>query len=100
QPSGGITFNATQSLNLTGNTPDGRLGSLIQIENLGTSQTGDITISAAQLSLQNGGEIINRTYTQAPGGNVTVNVAGLIDVDGFAPANPTNQSLIVTATFN
>jgi filamentous hemagglutinin family protein len=100
QPSGGITVNATQSLNLTGNTPDGKLGSLIEIENLGMGQTGDITISAAQLSLQNGGEISNRTFTQAPGGNITVNVAGLIDVDGFAPANPTSESSISTITFN
>ncbi|MHC5831627.1 MAG: filamentous hemagglutinin, partial [Nostoc sp.] len=74
QPSGGITVNATQSLNLTGNTPDRRLGSLIQIENLGTSQTGDINISVAQLSVQNGGQISNRTLAQAPGGNITVNV--------------------------
>ncbi len=100
QPSLGIRVNATQTLNLTGNTPDGRQGSLIQIENLGTGQTGDITISAAQLSLQNGGEINNRTFAQAPGGNITVNVAGLIDVDGFAPANPTNESLIATLTLN
>ncbi|MEH2414214.1 S-layer family protein [Nostoc sp.] len=100
QPSGGITVNATQTLNLTGNTPDGRLESFIQIENLGTSQTGDVTISAAQLSLQNGGGIGNRTFTQAPGGNITVNVAGLIDIDGFAPGNPALLSSIGTVTTN
>ncbi|MHC5712050.1 MAG: two-partner secretion domain-containing protein [Nostoc sp.] len=100
QPSGGIAVNATQSLNLTGNTPDGRLGSLIKIENLGTSQTGDITISAAQLSLQNGGGIATGTFVQAPGGNITANVAGLIDIDGFAPANPANASSIATITFS
>ncbi|MHC5823251.1 MAG: filamentous hemagglutinin N-terminal domain-containing protein, partial [Nostoc sp.] len=100
QPSGGITVNATQSLNLTGNTPDGKLGSLIQFENLGRSQTGDVTIFAAQLSIQNGGGISNWKFAQAPGGNITVNVAGLIDVDGFAPANAANVSLIATFTSN
>jgi large exoprotein involved in heme utilization and adhesion len=100
QPFGGITVNATQSLNLTGNTPDGKLGSLIQIDNLGTSQTGNITISAAQLSIQNGGGIATRTFVTAPGGNITVNVAGLINADGFAPADPTNASSIGTLTFN
>ncbi|MEH2360505.1 filamentous hemagglutinin N-terminal domain-containing protein, partial [Nostoc sp.] len=100
QTSGGITVNATQSLNLTGNTPDGKLGNLIQIENLGTSQTGDITISAAQLSVQNGGQISNLTFAQAPGGNITVNVTGSTDVDGFAPANPANPSRIATFTSN
>ncbi|MEH2285569.1 MAG: S-layer family protein [Nostoc sp.] len=100
QPSVGITVNATQTLNLTGNTPDGKLGSLIQIENLGTGQTGDITIFAAQLSLQNGGGIGTRTFTQAPGGNITVNVAGSTNIDGFAPANPANASSIATFTSN
>jgi filamentous hemagglutinin family protein len=100
QPSGGITVNATGSLNLTGNTPDGRQGSLMQIENLGTSQTGDITISAAQLSLQNGGQIDNRTFSKAPSGNITVNVAGSTDIDGFTPANPILNSGMGTTTFS
>jgi filamentous hemagglutinin family protein len=100
QPSLGITVNATGSLNLTGNTPDRKLGSLITIENLGTSQTGDITISAAQLSFQNGGQINNRTFVQAPGGNITVNVAGSTDIDGFAPANPILGSGIGTTTYS
>ncbi|WP_365742316.1 S-layer family protein [Nostoc sp. JL33] len=100
QPSGGITVHATESINLTGNTPDGRLGSLIQIENLGTGQTGDISVFAAQLSIQNGGGIGTRTFTQTLGGNITVNVAGLIDIDGFAAANPANPSSIATFTSN
>ncbi|MEH2133659.1 MAG: S-layer family protein [Nostoc sp.] len=100
QPSGGITVNAAQSLNLTGNTPDGSLGSLIQIENLGTSQTGDISVSAAQLSLQNGGQIRTRTFTQTLGGNITVNIAGLIDIDGFAPANASSIATFTTNSAN
>ncbi|MHC5719592.1 MAG: filamentous hemagglutinin, partial [Nostoc sp.] len=85
---------------LTGNTPDGRLGSFIEIENLGTGQTGDISVFAAQLSIRNGGGIATKTFVQAPGGNITVNVAGLIDIDGFAPANPANPSSIATLTFS
>ena len=100
QPSGGITVHATQSINLTGNTPDGRLGSLIRIDNLGTGQTGDITIAAAQLSLQNGAQINNRTYTQADSSNITVNVAGLIDIAGFAPGDLSSGSSFTTITSN
>ncbi|MFB2982215.1 filamentous hemagglutinin N-terminal domain-containing protein, partial [Microseira sp. BLCC-F43] len=100
QPSGGITVNATESLNLTGNTPDSSQGSLIRIENLGTAQTGDITIKAAQLSVQNGGQIWNLAFTEAPGGNIVVNVADSIDVDGFAPANPSVTSAIFTIARN
>ncbi len=98
QSSGGITVKATESLNLTGNTPDGRLGGGIAIENLGTGQTGDITISAGQLSIQNGGQIVAPTFSQAPSSNIIVNAAGVINVDGFAPANPIYVSAIYTST--
>ncbi|MEH2456618.1 S-layer family protein [Nostoc sp.] len=100
QSSGGITVHATETLNLTGNTADKRLPSLIQIENLGTSQTGDIIISAAQLSLQNGGRINTATFAPAPGGNITINVAGLITVDGSVPTNPSFASSIEASTWN
>ncbi|GET41827.1 two-partner secretion domain-containing protein [Microseira wollei] len=100
QSFGGITVNATESLNLTGNIVDGSLGSLIRVENLGTGRTGNITISAAQLSMQNGGGIWNSTFTEAVGGNIAINVAGSIDVNGFVPADPTILSMIVTFALN
>ncbi len=99
QPFEGITIKATEALNLTGNTRDGRLGNLIRIENLGIGQTGDITIAAAQLSLQNGGDIRATTYTSGFGGNVVVNVAGLIEANGFAPLNPGFTSAIAAGTY-
>ena len=99
QPSGNITVYAREALNLTGTTPDGRSGSYIQMDNLGTGQSGDIHISAAQLSIQNGGTIRASTFSPAPSGNVMVNVLGAIEVDGFAPANPVEQSQIATITF-
>jgi filamentous hemagglutinin family protein len=98
QSSGGITIHATESLNLTGNTNDGRLGSLIQISNSGIGQTGDITLSAAQLSLLNGGLISTQMFTQASGGNIIANVAGSIDIDGFAPGNPVRTSSVSATT--
>jgi filamentous hemagglutinin family protein len=96
----GITVKATESLNLTGNTLDRKLGSLIKIDNLGSGQTGDITISAAQLSVKNAAQLSNQTFAKAPGGNIRINVTGSIHVDGFAPAKPTVSSVITTTTFN
>jgi len=98
KPSAGITVRATESLNLTGDTA-GRVG-MIYIDNLGTGQGGDVTISAAQLSLQNGGQIVNRTFTQGAGGNITANVAGLLEINGEASANSTNPSTITTLTLS
>jgi len=99
--SGGITVNATGFLTLQGNAANGGgLGSQIRIDNLGTGQTGDITISATQLSVQNGGEISIQLFTPAPGGNINVNVPGSISIDGINPTNPVNGSVIETATAN
>jgi large exoprotein involved in heme utilization and adhesion len=73
-------------------------GSLIQVENLGTGQSGDINLTAAQITLTQGSMIINRTLSFAPGGNITANVSGEILIDGFAPANPGAVSSIATRT--
>jgi large exoprotein involved in heme utilization and adhesion len=96
QPSGGITVNATGSLNLAGNTANGQLGSFIQINNLSTGQTGDIALSAAQMSLQDGATISTRTRNQVAGGNVTANVSGTTEVSGFNRNNPAIYTAFVT----
>ncbi|BAY89343.1 filamentous hemagglutinin family outer membrane protein [Microchaete diplosiphon NIES-3275] len=99
QTSGGITLKATESLNLTGNITDGSIGSIIQSDNLGTGQIGDITISAKQLSIQNGGQIATKIFNQGSGGNIKANIADLIVLDGFAPSNG-NKSSLATYTLS
>ncbi|MBD2299979.1 S-layer family protein [Nostoc sp. FACHB-190] len=98
EQSQGITVHATESLSLTGNTSDQRLGSIIKIENLGTGSSGDILIGANQLSLADGGQIWHSIFTKAVSGNITFNVEGLMDLNGFVPGNPSIPSSIVTIT--
>jgi filamentous hemagglutinin family protein len=100
QTSGGMTVRATGNLKLTGNTSDGQSGSLLQLENLGAGQTGDLTLSAAQLFVQNGARIVAQTFTQAPGSNLRVDVAGDIDINGVASSNPRIFSIILSMTLN
>jgi filamentous hemagglutinin family protein len=98
--SGDLTVKATGTLNLIGNSQNGRLGSLIQLNNLGAGAAGDVNIAAAEINLSEGGSIGNRTYSPAPGGNVSINVAGSILINGVAPANPVAASSISTGTYN
>ncbi|MBD2202485.1 S-layer family protein [Calothrix sp. FACHB-1219] len=100
QESGGITVKATGSLNLMGNTANGELGSLIQINNFATGKVGDISISAAQLSLQDGARIVTRTRTQTNAGNIITNVGSTTDIRGFNIANPALYTGIVTFSLN
>jgi filamentous hemagglutinin family protein len=98
QKSEGITIQATAALTLAGNSHNGILGSLLQIDNLGAGVSGDIHISAAQMNLLDGASVANRTFS-APGGNTTVTVSGAIVIDGVAPANPLSVSSISMATY-
>jgi filamentous hemagglutinin family protein len=94
KPGSGITLNARESLTLAGNTPDGNLGSLILLENSGITQPGSIAIAASQLSLQDGAQIKTTTTTSAPGGQIMIQVGGLINVEGSTPV----QQIDITAS--
>ncbi|MEA5551831.1 S-layer family protein [Anabaena cylindrica UHCC 0172] len=100
QPSHGITIKATEDISLTGNTSDGKLESLIQIDNLGITPSGDINLSAERLLLKDGASIRNWTFTPVNGGNITANVMNMIDIDGFALANPIVSTSISSVTLN
>jgi filamentous hemagglutinin family protein len=96
----GINIQAIGTLNLTGSTLDGRLGSLIYIDNFGTGVSGDINVTSAQMNLSQGGAITNRTFSPSDGGKITINTIGSMVVDGVAPANPVASSSISTTTYN
>ncbi|MGI0493634.1 filamentous hemagglutinin N-terminal domain-containing protein [Alkalinema pantanalense CENA528] len=98
QPAQGITLQATGTLSLNGTTANGLLNSFIQIDNLGLTSPGDINVSAAQLLLKDGANIHNWTFAPAMGGNINVNVAGAIEVDGFVPFVPPAVSSITSIT--
>ncbi|BAY13822.1 beta strand repeat-containing protein [Calothrix sp. NIES-2098] len=100
QPAKGITVKATETVSLTRNTSDGKLSSFIQIDNLGITPTGDINLAAAQLSLKDGANIHNWTFTPINGGNITANITGAIVVDGFVPTNPIVSTSITSITLN
>ncbi|OUC11694.1 MAG: filamentous hemagglutinin [Alkalinema sp. CACIAM 70d] len=98
QPAQGMTLQATGNLSLGGTTANGLLNSFIQIDNLGLTSPGDMNVSAAQLLLKDGANVHNWTFTPATGGNINVNVAGAIEVDGFVPFVPSAVSSITAIT--
>ncbi|PMB40078.1 hypothetical protein CEN40_22860 [Fischerella thermalis CCMEE 5205] len=61
---------------------------------------GDIDISAQQLTVQGGAGISTASFTNAAGGNVNIDVSGLVQVDGFAPFSPSALSFIGSSTFS
>ncbi|MHC0067408.1 two-partner secretion domain-containing protein [Nostoc sp. UIC 10890] len=98
QPWGGIKVNASESLQLSGASPDGRFISLIRTESLGSGDGGDIEVFSKRLVLQEGGAITNRNYSDANGGNVLVNASDSLQLLGFSSFNPFLISSIVTSS--
>jgi filamentous hemagglutinin family protein len=95
---GSIKVNAAESLKLSGASPDGRFISLIRTESLGSGDGGDIEVFSRQLVLQEGGAITNRNYSNANGGDITINASDSLQLLGFSPSNPFFISSIVTSS--
>ncbi|MEH2326850.1 MAG: S-layer family protein [Nostoc sp.] len=83
QPAGDITVNATESLQIIGKSPNFTASSALVSETVADGAAGNIAIKTPQFLIDQGGFVLSRTYSSAPGGNIVVN-AGQMVVNGFA----------------
>lgn len=101
--SGSININASKSLVLEGTSPDGNVSSSILTETLNTGEGGDLKVFTQRLTLQDGARVGAGTYSNAPGGNVTINASDSVQLLENRLANPFRRgdtiSLISAATF-
>ncbi len=100
QASGSISAFASESLELSGTTPDGRIRSTLLNDNLGVGKGGDIAVSSRRLTLEGGAQIGTRTFTAGAGGNITVSASEEVQLMGFSPVNPVLNSLITAGTLS
>ena len=101
--SGNININAFKSLVLEGTSPDGNVSSSILTETVNTGKGGDLKVFTQRLTLQDGARVGAGTYSNAPGGNVTINASDSVQLLENRLANPFRRgdtiSLISAATF-
>ncbi|MGB3653730.1 MAG: filamentous hemagglutinin N-terminal domain-containing protein, partial [Rivularia sp. (in: cyanobacteria)] len=95
---GDINVNATESLKIDGISPDGKFRSGLINETL-VGNSGNLNIVTPRLIIQNGGGIGSRTFSPAPGGNISLDVSELIEVNGFSEINPAVSSIIASISF-
>jgi filamentous hemagglutinin family protein len=86
QPSGNIAINATDRLVVTGVAPDYSSVSSIVNETLG-GNAGNIDLTAAQLSITDGANIVSRAFGLGRGGDITIR-ANDLTISGSAPLSP------------
>ncbi len=100
QPAGSISVNASESLTLSGTTPNATIPSGLFNETVGVGNGGEIAVSTRQLVIQDGGAIATRTYSGARSGNITVNASESVQLIGSSRSNPVLVSSIGPATFS
>lgn len=64
-------------------------------QNLGTGRSADILVSAPQVTVQNGGQILSNTFSSGDSGDILINAPEAIRVDGFIPASEDISSSII-----
>jgi filamentous hemagglutinin family protein len=94
--SGTIDINATESLTLSGTSPDGNVSSVIRSEATNSGKAGDINISTQKLILQNGGRIGSTAYADALSGNVNINSSDSVQLLENTLVNQERQTYVVS----
>ncbi len=99
-PAGSLTVKASDLLQVSGTSPDGKINSRITTETLGAGSGGDITIDTKQLVIQGGGEVSSKTFSTATSGTINVNASNSVQILGFSQINPQFVSFINNSTFH
>jgi filamentous hemagglutinin family protein len=96
QPGGDITVNATDRLLVDGHAPDFRSVSAIVNESFGGA-IGTTHMTAPNLTVSNGANIISRTFGPGRGGDLVLQ-ANDFRIEGFIPAIPELFSTVTSLT--
>jgi filamentous hemagglutinin family protein len=97
---GTIQINASESVELTGTTPNGLNSSKITAETGGEGNAGNIQINTGRLLIQDGGRVSSFTtlLSSGKGGNVEVNASDRLKIIGFRSLGGFNPSSLDTST--
>jgi filamentous hemagglutinin family protein len=97
---GTIQINASESVELTGTTPNGLNSSKIAAETGGEGNAGNIQINTGRLLIQDGGRVSSFTtlLSSGKGGNVEVNASDRLKIIGFRSLGGFNPSSLDTST--
>ncbi|WP_226575260.1 two-partner secretion domain-containing protein, partial [Microseira wollei] len=99
KPGGTVNVRTSESVELTGTSPDGQTATNLGTTTLGTGDGGDVTIQTGRLILRNGAGAGSATALgQGNAGNVSVNASESVELIGTSP-NGQNQSLLGAGTF-
>jgi large exoprotein involved in heme utilization and adhesion len=79
---GTLTINASQEVQLLGESPDGRTSSSLVSEAYGTGAAGNVSITTGRFIATDGAYASTSTYGTGRGGELTVNASELVELIG------------------
>ncbi|MGK7900655.1 MAG: filamentous hemagglutinin N-terminal domain-containing protein [Hormoscilla sp.] len=94
QTFGSLRVQASESLTLTGKTPDALIPSSLYQETLGEGNAGDLEIESRQLMIEEGAAIVNQTLGSGNPGGIDIRASESIEVTGASPIDPLSTSSI------
>ncbi|MGK7929490.1 MAG: filamentous hemagglutinin N-terminal domain-containing protein [Spirulina sp.] len=98
QPADTLKIRASDSLEVTSLASDGRIRSIIASQAVGSGQGADLQIETNQLAVRQGGRIAVETYGSSQGGNLTVSATD-VELDGFTPQHPELPSILAAQAY-
>ncbi|MGI0484905.1 filamentous hemagglutinin N-terminal domain-containing protein [Pantanalinema rosaneae CENA516] len=87
QTAGDIVVNAAKSLQIIGKSPNFLTSSALVNETTAVGAAGNILINTPSLLIDQGGFVLDRTFSAAPGGNIGINATDMT-VNGFTAGDP------------
>jgi filamentous hemagglutinin family protein len=97
-PAGDIQIRA-DSLNVVGGFAGGNIRSSIINETL-SGNSGNISVTARQINLIDGGSLFSRSFGIGSSGNIDINARESLKLTGFLTENPELASAIATISFS
>ncbi len=99
QTFGDLRVRASESVTLTGTTPDESFATNLLQATTGSGRAGNIEITTSQLTVREGAQVFNQTIGEGIGGNIDVRASENIEVIGLSPVAPLVRSIIATIGF-
>ncbi|MDJ1185471.1 S-layer family protein [Roseofilum casamattae] len=97
EPGGQLVVTGTESVTLTGEAAGKLIPSVILSETLGVGSASDITVTAPQINLTDGGQISASSFESGLGGNITLTAPGSLNIVGTSQAG--FPSTVTASTF-
>ncbi len=92
QTAGDININAKVSLQVIGKSADFSSSTGVVNETISTGAAGKITINTPQLTVTQGAQIFNRSFSLGKGGDIILNIGDQLQVGDIAPNDPHNTT--------